>query len=111
MLLIDFNPRFYSQMAFEIDRGLPGLAELCGGVAFLETFAAEDEFEGVIDLVTRKAIRWDDKTLGMRATEEQELTGLDLSLHGERGYHLDEDVFGAVSDTAMPWGTIGWPCG
>lgn len=30
----------------EIDRGLPGLAELCGGVAFLETFAREDEAEG-----------------------------------------------------------------
>jgi predicted TPR repeat methyltransferase len=30
----------------ELQRGLPGLAELCGGVAFLETFAREDEFEG-----------------------------------------------------------------
>jgi SAM-dependent methyltransferase len=30
----------------EIDRGLPGLAELCGGIAFLETFAREDEAEG-----------------------------------------------------------------
>ena len=30
----------------ELSQGLPGLAELCGGVAFLETFAAEDEFEG-----------------------------------------------------------------
>ena len=27
-------------------RGLPGLAELCGGVAFLEAFTREDEFEG-----------------------------------------------------------------
>lgn len=32
--------------AGEIDRGLPGLAELCGGVAFLETFTREDEAEG-----------------------------------------------------------------
>jgi SAM-dependent methyltransferase len=32
--------------ARELQRGLPGLAELCGGVAFLETFAREDEFEG-----------------------------------------------------------------
>ncbi len=32
--------------ARELDRGLPGLAELCGGVAFLETFAREDEAEG-----------------------------------------------------------------
>ena len=30
----------------ELQRGLPGLAELCGGVAFLETFTREDEFEG-----------------------------------------------------------------
>jgi len=30
----------------ELDRGLPGLAELCGGVAFLEAFAREDDTEG-----------------------------------------------------------------
>ncbi len=30
----------------ELDRGLPGLVDLCGGVAFLETFAREDEAEG-----------------------------------------------------------------
>jgi len=30
----------------ELKRGLPGLAELCGGVAFLETFAKEDDFDG-----------------------------------------------------------------
>ena len=30
----------------ELDRGLPGLAALCGGVAFLETFAREDGAEG-----------------------------------------------------------------
>ena len=30
----------------ELDKGLPGLAELCGGVAFLETFAREDAAEG-----------------------------------------------------------------
>lgn len=30
----------------ELDRGLPGLAELCGGIAFLETFAREDRAEG-----------------------------------------------------------------
>lgn len=32
--------------ARELDRGLPGLAELCGGVAFLETFTAGDEIDG-----------------------------------------------------------------
>ena len=30
----------------ELDRGLPGLAQLCGGIAFLETFAREDQAEG-----------------------------------------------------------------
>ena len=30
----------------ELLAGLPGLAELCSGVAFLETFSAEDQFEG-----------------------------------------------------------------
>lgn len=30
----------------ELDRGLPGLAALCGGVAFLETFAREDAVDG-----------------------------------------------------------------
>lgn len=30
----------------ELDRGLPGLADLCGGVAFLETFTARDAAEG-----------------------------------------------------------------
>ncbi|MFC0677371.1 class I SAM-dependent DNA methyltransferase [Lysobacter korlensis] len=30
----------------ELDRGLPALAELCGGVAFLETFTREDGIEG-----------------------------------------------------------------
>jgi hypothetical protein len=30
----------------ELGRGLAGIAELCGGVAFLETFASEDEFDG-----------------------------------------------------------------
>ena len=32
--------------ARELDRGLPGLAALCGGVAFLETFTAKDAAEG-----------------------------------------------------------------
>ncbi|MDH5832552.1 class I SAM-dependent DNA methyltransferase [Luteimonas kalidii] len=30
----------------ELDRGLPGLAELCGGVAFLECFTREDRTVG-----------------------------------------------------------------
>lgn len=30
----------------ELERGLPALADLCGGVAFIEVFAREDETEG-----------------------------------------------------------------
>ena len=30
----------------ELERGLPALAELCGGVAFIEAFAREDEAVG-----------------------------------------------------------------
>jgi Amt family ammonium transporter len=40
------------------------------------------------------------KTIGMRAKVEDELTGLDLSLHGEKGYHLEDDVMGGGSYTA-----------
>ncbi len=32
--------------AAELDRGLPALAELCGGVAFLETFTRSDGIDG-----------------------------------------------------------------
>lgn len=42
----------------ELRRGLPGLAELCGGVAFLETFAREDEFEGDHDGFQARPAAW-----------------------------------------------------
>lgn len=32
------------------------------------------------------------KTIGMRVSVDDEQTGLDLALHGEKGYHLDEDL-------------------
>lgn len=40
--------------ARELDRGLAGLAALCGGVAFLETFAREDGIEGDTDGFKRR---------------------------------------------------------
>ncbi len=42
----------------ELNQGLPGLADLCGGVAFLETFAAEDEFEGDHEGFQSRPARW-----------------------------------------------------
>ncbi len=54
----------------ELDRGLPGLVDLCGGVAFLETFARDDEAEGdEQDFQSRPArfYRQRFETLGLRA--------------------------------------------
>jgi SAM-dependent methyltransferase len=48
----------------ELRAGLPGLAELCGGVAFLETFAKEDEFEGDHEDFQSRPARWYRKQLG-----------------------------------------------
>lgn len=44
--------------AREINLGLPGLAELCGGVAFLETFTREDETVGDDDGFHRRPARF-----------------------------------------------------
>lgn len=38
----------------ELDRGLPALAELCGGVAFIEAFAREDDAVGDDDDFKRR---------------------------------------------------------
>jgi SAM-dependent methyltransferase len=42
----------------ELDRGLPGLAALCGGVAFLETFTREDRAEGDEDGFRQRSARF-----------------------------------------------------
>lgn len=42
----------------DLRRSLPGLAELCGGVAFLETFTREDEYEGDHDGFQSRPGRW-----------------------------------------------------
>lgn len=55
----------------ELVRGLPGLAELCGGVAFLETFTAEDEFEGDTEGFQRRKALW-----YRRRLEDQGFTAL-----------------------------------
>ena len=40
-------------------------------VALQLPIGSAEEFEGVVDLVTMKAVRWDDKTLGMRVIESE----------------------------------------
>jgi SAM-dependent methyltransferase len=42
----------------EIDRGLPGLADLCGGIAFLETFTRGDAAEGDEDSFQARPARF-----------------------------------------------------
>ncbi|AMU97920.1 class I SAM-dependent methyltransferase [Xanthomonas citri] len=42
----------------EFNQGLPGLAEMCAGVAFLEAFAEEDAFEGDHDGFQARSARW-----------------------------------------------------
>lgn len=42
----------------ELLRGLPGLAELCGGVAFLELFTADDAFDGDHEGFQPRSGRW-----------------------------------------------------
>lgn len=42
----------------EFNQGLPGLADMCAGVAFLETFAQEDAFEGDHDGFQPRPARW-----------------------------------------------------
>ncbi len=42
----------------ELKRGLPGVAELCGGLAFLETFTREDDYEGDHDGFQPRTARW-----------------------------------------------------
>ena len=62
-------------------------------------------FAFVVSLALAYAIKF---TIGLRAKEEDEFTGLDLSLHGEKGYHLDDDLIGGSSYTPAPAGsTVG----
>src|SRR5688500_6901795 len=51
-------------------------------------------FAFVVSLILAYVIKF---TIGLRVKEEDEFTGLDLSLHGEKGYHLDDDVIGGSS--------------
>ena len=46
-------------------------------------------------------------TIGLRAMEEDEFTGLDLSLHGEKGYHMEDDLIGGNYTPAAAVRTVG----
>ncbi len=50
--------------ARELRRGLPGLAALCGGVAFLETFTGRDGIEGDVQDFKRRSGRFYRDALG-----------------------------------------------
>ncbi len=45
----------------------------------------------VVSFVLAYAIKM---TIGLRAKEDDEVAGLDLALHGEKGYHLEDDLIG-----------------
>lgn len=53
----------------ELRAGLAGVAELTGGVAFLETFAAEDAFEGDHDGFQARPARWYRRTLSRQGLQ------------------------------------------
>jgi ammonium transporter, Amt family len=57
----------------------------------------------VVSMILAYAIK---ATIGLRAKEEDEFTGLDLSLHGEKGYHLEDDLIGGGSTVSDSGGTM-----
>ncbi len=69
----------------ELRRGLPGLAALCGGVAFLETFSKEDEFEGDHEGFQPRAAAWYRRAFGEQGFQA-------VGNHCWLGPHLAGDV-------------------
>jgi Amt family ammonium transporter len=62
----------------------------------------------VLAFVVSLGLAWAIKvTIGLRPKDEDELTGLDLCLHGEKGYHLEEDLIGGEAYTAEGIPTAG----
>ena len=74
------------------------VAEELGGVGFAEGMTLGRQvlaqaisivvtlvYSGIVSLIILKVI---DATVGLRVTQEEEITGLDISLHDERGYNL-----------------------
>jgi Amt family ammonium transporter len=60
----------------------------------------------VVSLILAYAIK---ATIGLRAKEEDEFTGLDLSLHGEKGYHLEDDLIGGSAISEPTRSLVGAP--
>ena len=55
--------------AAELRHGLAGIAELCGGVAFLETFAKEDDFDGDREGFQPRSAVWYRRAFGARGLQ------------------------------------------
>jgi Amt family ammonium transporter len=75
---------------FFIGWGAEGINQLglqC--IGFLSTWA----YAFVATLAVAYVVK---ATVGLRTTEEQENAGLDLSLHGESGYHLESEPVGTL---------------
>jgi Amt family ammonium transporter len=67
------------------------------GLGFAAVFAF------VVSFVLAYAIKM---TIGLRVKEDDEVAGLDLALHGEKGYHLEDDLIGgSFSSGSMPSGS------
>jgi Amt family ammonium transporter len=74
--------------AFCIRVGTAGGAQIGKQLLALSIAAV---FAFVVSLILAYGIK---ATIGLRATEDAEFDGLDISLHGEKGYHLEEDLIG-----------------
>ena len=78
--------------------GMEQVVKQATGLAIAAVFAF------VVSMVLGYAIKF---TIGLRPTEEDELTGLDLSLHGEKGYHMEDDLIGGTYSPAVPSASAG----
>ena len=74
-----------------LDNGSEGL--FYGGLDFFSAqvvaVLATIVFSGVMSYAIAKVV---DKTIGLRASDQEEIEGLDITLHGERGYGAEYEV-------------------
>ena len=92
----------------ELRAGLAGVAELTGGVAFLETFAAEDAFEGDHDGLQARPARWYRRTLagqGLQPVGSHCWLGPPGGRCGRAGTDVNPD---SLFSADLTCGTPGW---